>query len=380
MYGMAILIFVFLLLAFLLWMLLQTCPPLLLLFKRWDRYRFEIRAELIGKIENMRDIDVFVLSMRGRIISRCNHCDTDVQIQMFDVTDGVKRPLRIFCADPHMQKDASAEFFSQAHNNVIPARNVILTRWRSIIELKSETLRFPCRGQRRLLFITRICEMASGRKLVEAKTRVDYFVAVEEGYLDFRQRQERILTAGWIVAKQTAAQSIKPPQQQLLEQWLNRNAVHKSLSETIDPDLFAANDAIETLHKACHVLINQSDTAFRYELMILCLRIAEAGKPVGRAKQDWLRTLAATLEIASDRFRQMYQKYLPLDAQEDPDPAFILGIDDSLSSDELANRLTEEYRKWNSRVNHPDPQIRRQADEMLSYLTDVRGRLSVQTT
>ncbi len=245
MYGMAILIFVFLLLAFLLWMLLQTCPPLLLLFKRWDRYRFEIRAELIGKIENMRDIDVFVLSMRGRIISRCNHCDTDVQIQMFDVTDGVKRPLRIFCADPHMQKDASAEFFSQAHNNVIPARNVILTRWRSIIELKSETLRFPCRGQRRLLFITRICETASGRKLVEAKTRVDYFVAIEEGYLDFRQRQERILTAGWIVAKQTAAQSIKPPQQQLLEQWLNRNAVHKSLSGTIVPGQFAADDAMK---------------------------------------------------------------------------------------------------------------------------------------
>jgi len=54
-----------------------------------------------------------------------------------------------------------------------------------------------------------------------------------------------------------------------------------------------------------------------------------------------------------------------------------LGIDESLSPDQLAERLTAEYQKWNSRVNHPDPQVRKQADEMLSYLTAIRNKYPV---
>jgi hypothetical protein len=33
----------------------------------------------------------------------------------------------------------------------------------------------------------------------------------------------------------------------------------------------------------------------------------------------------------------------------------------------------------NSRVNHPDAKVRQQADKMLSYLTEVRSRLLVQS-
>jgi hypothetical protein len=75
----------------------------------------------------------------------------------------------------------------------------------------------------------------------------------------------------------------------------------------------------------------------------------------------------------------MYQKVIPLDAQENPDPMFVLGIDESLSPEQLAERLTEEYQKWNSRVNHPDPNVRKRADQMLSYLTAIRNRTPITT-
>jgi hypothetical protein len=368
-----------LLLMFLSWTLPQVYSPLLLVFRRWDRYRFEAQAELVGEIQDMQDIDTFEVSIRGRILSRCDNCDTDVQVEMFDAA-GPGGPLKILCVDPQMQKNASGEFFFQAHNDVIPGRNVILTRWRTVMKLSLESLRFPHRGQRRLLFIIRLCEKTSGRKMVEAQTCLDYFVNIKEGYLDFQQRQEKVLAAGWILARQTAGQSISPSQERLLEQWFYQAKSHKSLSEVFNPEQFIGDSSAEVLQKAGALLMEQSDAAFRYDLMMLCLRIAEADKPVRRPTQDWLRAVAVALDIAPDRFRAMYQKYLPLDAQDDPDPAFILGIDESLSPEQMAERLTEEYQKWNGRVNHPDPNVRKQADEMLSYLTAIRNRTPAQTT
>jgi hypothetical protein len=374
----AALILLFLLLAFLVWIGPQIRTALLSVCRRWDRYRFETRVELLGKADGPQEIDVFALSMRGRILAPYENCDTDVQVEILDTTDGTARPLRILCTAPQMQKSPSAEFLFQTHNGLIPGRNAILMRWRTVMELECNVLRFPRRGQRRLLFITRIHQKNSERKLACAKTVLNYFVTVKEGYLDFQEQMENILTAGWTLAQLAADHPPKPSQQYLLEQWLHQSTTHLSLSPDVDLEPFPG-DVSKASQKACDILLNQSDAAFRYELMELCLRIAEADKPVKRSTQDWLRKLAAALEIAPDRFREMYQKHLPLDAHEDPDPAFVLGIDETLSPDQLAERLTEEYQKWNGRVNHPDPAVRKRADEMLSYLTSIRNQMQLST-
>jgi hypothetical protein len=368
-----------LLLMFLSWTLPQLYPPLLLVFRQWDNYRFTARAEVVGQVQNMQDVDTFEVSILGRILSRCENCDTDVQVEMIDATE-LLRPLKILCVDPQMQKNASGEFFFQAHNDVIPGRNVILAKWRTVMKITLEKLRFPHRGQRRLLLTVRLCEKNTGRKMVEAQTVLDYFVNIGEGYLDFQQRQEKVLAAGWILARQTAGQSILPAQEQLLEKWFEKVKGNKVTFETFNPQQYVGNSPMDVLHKAGAVLAAQSDAAFRYDLMTLCLQIAEADKPVKHPTQDWLRAVGAMLEITPERFHEMYQKAVPLDAQENPDPAFILGIDETLSPEQLAERLTEEYQKWNGRVNHPDPNVRKQADQMLSYLTAIRNRTPAQTS
>jgi hypothetical protein len=368
-----------LLLMFLSWTLPQMCPSLLLVFRQWDKYRFTARAEVVGQVQNIQDVDTFEVSIIGRILSRTNYCDTNVQVEVIDATE-LLRPLKILCVDPQMQKNTSGEFFYQAHNDIIPGRNVILAKWRTIMKITLENLRFPHRGQRRLLFTVRLCEKESGRKMVEAQTVLDYFVNIREGYLDFQQRQEKVLAAGWILARQTAGQTTLPAQEQLLTQWFDKVKGNKVTFETFNPEQYVGDSPMDVLHKAGAVLAAQSDAAFRYDLMTLCLQIAEADKPVKPVTQDWLRAVGAMLEITPERFHEMYQKIVPLDAQENPDPAFILGIDETLSPEQLSERLTEEYQKWNSRVNHPDPNVRKRADEMLSYLTAIRNRTTVKSS
>lgn len=348
--------------------------------KGLDPYHFENRVELLGKSIEGVDIDVFGVAMRGRITTPCDSCDTNVSVEIMDITEGLLEPLRIFCTQPTMRRSEGMEFFFQTHNGIIPGRDAILPQWRMVLELGCDVLRFPKRGQRLLQFVTRISQVGTGRELAVAKTTLNYFVAASEGYLDFEKRIEKMLAGGYILAQQTAGDQPNATQQKLIESWLNECLNHSAANITIDiRKIIPSESPQKAIDKACEILVQQADASFRFGLVELCIKIAAEDQPVSRSRQDWLKSLSGRIEVPQDRFQAIYQKYLPLDAQENPDPACILGIDPTLPNEEILKRLTEEYRKWNSRVNHPDAKVRQQADKMLSYLTEVRSRLLAES-
>lgn len=348
--------------------------------KRLDPYHFENRVELLGKSIEGAEIDVLAVSMRGRITTPCDSCDTNVSVEISDITEGLLEPLRVLCTQSNMQRPEGMEFFFQTHNGIIPGRDAILPQWRTVLELGCDVLRFPKRGQRLLQFTTRISQVGTGRELVAARTTLNYFVAAAEGYLDFEKRLEQILAGGYILVHQSAGNQPNPDQQKLIENWLNECVNHSAANFTIDVHKIIPSETPEqAADKACEILLQRADTNFRFGLIEVCVKIAAAAQPVSRSLQDWLKNLSERLELPADRFQAIYQKYLPLDAQENPDPACVLGIDPTLPVEETLKRLTEEYRKWNSRVNHPDAKVRQQADKMLSYLTEVRSRLLAES-
>ncbi|MGH2270322.1 hypothetical protein ACQ9LF_00825 [Anaerohalosphaeraceae bacterium U12dextr] len=348
--------------------------------KRLDPYHFETQVELLGKCVDGTDMDVFTVAMRGRITTPCDACDTNVSVEITDITEGLLEPLRIFCTQPNMRRTEGMEFYFQTHNGIIPGRDAILPQWRTVLELRCDVLRFPKRGQRLLQFTTRISQVGTGRELAVAKTTLSYFVAAAEGYLDFEKRIEQLLASGYILLHQAAGNQPNSQQQTLIENWIHSCVNHATANFTIDVHKIIPSDTPEqAAEKACEILLQRADTNFRFGLMEICVKIAAAAQPVRRQLQDWLKRLSDHLELPPDRFQAIYQKYLPLEAQENPDPACVLGIDPTLPVDEILKRLTEEYRKWNSRVNHPDAKIRQQADKMLSYLTEVRTRLLTES-
>jgi 2C-methyl-D-erythritol 2,4-cyclodiphosphate synthase len=348
--------------------------------KGLDPYHFENRVELLGKSIDGAEIDVLAVGMRGRITTPCDSCDTNVSVEIMDITEGLLEPLRVLCTQPNMRRAEGMEFFFQTHNGIIPGRDAILPQWRTVLELSCDVLRFPKRGQRLLQFTTRISQVGTGRELAVAKTTLNYFVAAAEGYLDFEKRMEQILAGGYILAHQAAGNQPNPEQQKLIENWLNGCVNHAAANLTIDVHKVIPSETPEqAVDKACEILLQRADTNYRFGLIEVCVKIAAAAQPVSRPLQDWLKNLSERLELPADRFQAIYQKYLPLEAQENPDPACVLGIDPTLPVEETLKRLTEEYRKWNSRVNHPDAKVRQQADKMLSYLTEVRSRLLVQS-
>ncbi len=364
--------------------LIWTLPKLRFLtrgrLKGLDPYHFETHVELLSKSINGIDIDVFTVAMRGRITAPCDQCVTNVEVDLMDITGGIADPLPILCTDQTVQKSGDPKFHFQAYNGVIPGRDAILPQWRTVLEVGCDILRFPCRGQRTLRLTTRITQKDTGKELVSARTEFNYFVAAGEGYLDFQLRLEKMLAAGYILGQHTAGDPASSIQTEMLESWLNERLHTSSINLTIDVSrVISAPTPQAAAQKACDILLSQADAAFRQGLYELCVKIAAAVQPVSRDKQEWLRSLAERLELPQDRFRAIYQKYMPLEAQINPDPATILGIDPNLPDEDLQKRLTEEYRKWNARVNHPDAEVRKRADQMLSYLTELRSRMMAES-
>ena len=56
------------------------------------------------------------------------------------------------------------------------------------------------------------------------------------------------------------------------------------------------------------------------------------------------------------------------------DASQLFGLSSDMDEQSFRKRLNEEYRKWNARVTHPDEQIRRQADQILTLIAEIRSQ------
>ena len=70
----------------------------------------------------------------------------------------------------------------------------------------------------------------------------------------------------------------------------------------------------------------------------------------------------------------MAQKILLSSDCKIEDPSQLLGITEDMAGETFRKRLNEEYRKWNARVTHPDPQVRSQADQILTLIAEIRSQ------
>ena len=108
----------------------------------------------------------------------------------------------------------------------------------------------------------------------------------------------------------------------------------------------------------------------------LCLRIAGSASRISQSLLKTLRSIAEKLEIPKDRYESLVQKHLAGKVEQIEEPLALLGLSEEMSERQILEKLTAEYRKWNARVNNPDPVVRQQADQMLNLIAQCRSRLT----
>ena len=113
--------------------------------------------------------------------------------------------------------------------------------------------------------------------------------------------------------------------------------------------------------------------AQRYEILNFCLHVAGADGVAATEELDILARFAGWLAVDEDRFRAMVEKILPVGMHEVEDMEIVLGVRPEMSKEKARQRLNRQYRKWNARVTHFNPEIRTQAGHMLKLIAQTRN-------
>jgi len=209
----------------------------------------------------------------------------------------------------------------------------------------------------------------------------------EIGYVDLQENIERtkVLAVALAFVVSAADNKLYDCEIDLIKDWARdnildqseqsseeaRSKLDKALEKTID--FFNAGNTLNA-REICAEVVEIAPLAQRYDILELCLYVAQASGYVAAEELETLKSLANWLEVDSEKFRVMMEKVLPVEMHEVKDVEAILGIKSDMSKEKTRQHLNHEYSKWNSRVTNSDPEIQNQADQMLKLIAEARSQ------
>ncbi|MBL7215127.1 MAG: hypothetical protein ISS71_05570 [Phycisphaerae bacterium] len=351
-------------------------PVLLRCLSGVNRLRFTCKVQLlIDESRSVSEDKVFCVQMIGKIPTPRDRMDTNVCVELMDITNSRFQPDPVLSVDECYRSSGQADFHFVTHNGIIPKKNAVIIPWKTIVRIPAHQLRFARRGRRKLLFKVSILACENGEVLTSDQQAIEY-VFCRDGYQELGERKMDVLKASIELAAKWGVEesSFNNETKQTFLQWLNQEA------QTF-PAAMQLTEWVETLqtHHFCNdrqavdCLLAYAEQTDKLAAIELALRVFASNAVMTTEQFAGLSDVVRRLQIKKDRFLALCQKILLFSECRLQAPALLFGIDESMDEDTFRIRLNEEYRKWNARVTHPDEEIRRQADKMLSLIAELRS-------
>ena len=345
-----------------------------------------------AKLEEENNVyDAFSLEICGSINAPSDMCDTTLQISILDVTDGTAgaKVVQSRLAQWSSQNGPDPSAFSyRAGLGKLPHRVTTLSDWTVIAQIRFDWLLLPCKGKRRLLFTTSITSTDNNQQL--ARSQCEFTCENPAfGYMNLQENMERtnILAVALAFAVGAADNKLYDCEIELIKDWARDNILENSASDNDEHKLdkalektiafFRCGNKLDA-YKICDEIAGIAPVAQRYDILELCLYVAQSKDSVTGEELTLLKNMADWLEVDCERFRIMMEKVLPIEMHEVRDIETILGISSDMSREKVRKHLNKEYSKWNSRVTNSDPDIQSQADQMLKLIAEARSQYTTE--
>ena len=343
----------------------------------FDRFRFSCHAEQFSdETQPVRQDQYFRVQISGRIPTQQENVDTNVQIEVLDVTEGQSNAHQVLSTDEQYRDGENSDFYLIQHNGVVPEKNAVLARQVTVAQFPCHILRFACRGRRKLLFRATVIESASGKKLVSAQKTIEY-VYCSDGYREVHGRRLEVLGAcvelsAIVLGSASCSEGVR----ELWSEWIQQKAEMFIPADEAAKTVEAIQNRFSgiTMKHSSDIVLAYGKNTDRFFAIELALQTTALGGFVSKENLVKLFQAARMLEIQQDRFLSIAQKLLLSSQCQIEDPAQLLGITSDMDGDSFRKRLNDEYRKWNARVTHPDAQIRSQADRILTLIAEIRSQ------
>jgi hypothetical protein len=343
---------------------------------------FNCRARIGRQPDGDTWRSVLVVDICGTIRAPADGHGIDVQIELSDVTDGDGKPLAIRDRPKHGPLNGSAHFVHQCDMGRLCRRTTVLQDWTAVAQIPPAWFVLPRRGRRQLKYAVAIVSRETGERLAHAAC-IGVYENTETGYLDVEDdiQRAKTLTVGLAFSVGAASGLLLDPTVNVIAAWVKANFGSAGVSAGARLELDRALQKTATFFRRggtlnvpqiCREIAAIAPLIGRLDILDLCLRVAAAKGQVTAAELKLLKELSEQLEIDRGRLRAMAEKILPVEMHQTKDAEMILGVTSAMSKDEARHQLNREYAKWSSRFISSDPAIRRQADQMIQLIADVR--------
>jgi len=354
---------------------------------RLDLSVLNCRVKLTKQEQNNSDSDAFSVEICGSIHARRNVQTATLSISIVDVTEPKSQGEPVQALVKQWSASGgpdSSVFCYNAKLGRLPHQVTTISDWTSIALLRLDWLALPRKGKRELMFITSIFPAEGGEQLACARCYFAYHNR-DFGYLDLQENDQRAKTLAVTLAFAVSAADNKlyDCEVELIKNWARdnidlsgasnkeRRKLEKALNETIV--FFRDGNQLNNCD-ICREIVGIAPLAVRYDILNLCLYVAQANSSVTKEELSVLKDLANWLEIDTDKFREMVEKVLPVDMHEVLDVETILGVTSGMNKEKARRHLNKEYSKWSARVTSSDPEIQTQADQMLKLIAEARSQ------
>jgi len=372
-----------------------------------DMQILNCRVQLTKQKKDTSACDAFAVEICGSIHNPCPQTQTDtiLKISITDITDVVHQlhnknrfsPRHIFESEVLQDKampvhsnikkwqlQNSPVFCYKTDLGKLPNEVTTLSDWTVAARIRLDWLTFPRKGNRNLHFNVSVLSRNSGDELACARCTFIH-ENVECGYIDLQENIQRakILTVALAFTVSAADKKLYNCEIELIKNWVKENLdtagssdkvrhnFDKALNKTIN--FFQNGNQLNT-YKICREIVEIAPVANRYDILELCLYVAQAKGFAAAEELALLKDLAKWLEVDTERFHEMTERILPVNMHQVKDMEVILGVNPCMSREKTRQYLNKQFCKWNSRVTNSDPAIQDQADQMLKLIADARSQ------
>lgn len=206
----------------------------------------------------------------------------------------------------------------------------------------------------------------NNREVAKATIRLGMAMAISDGSID---SLESAALRGW--AKKHVATSSSPVAEKKIINQCLATAAQDAAAGTLGID-------------SCLVKLN--DIGSENSLLSaaeLCAEILGADGEVDRREIEMFNKILSQINISEEQGRLFLERQIAagsVKVSDSRDNAYeILGLTKSMSTAEVRQKLTQEFRKWNGRAGHSDAKLRSQAEKMLLLIGKARSELLVDS-
>ncbi|MHC4154998.1 MAG: tellurite resistance TerB family protein [Planctomycetota bacterium] len=341
------------------------------------------RVRLANEPTDQGYVDCFVLEICGTIHAPENTQNASIRIEITDITDSGQGGLPVRSRVKQWQQTDSPAFVYTADLGKLPNTENTLTDWMAVAKIQADWLLLPRTGKRNMLFGLAVLAGDNDVELAGAECIFDY-QNESPGYFDLHENFQRakMLAVPLAFAVSAVDGRLYESEIEVIGEWVagNMNAaqsseeaaaeLQKGLHKTVE--FFRQGHTLDN-EKICRDIAQLTPVAERYDILELCLYVAQANGRAAPEEVNLLNQLADWLEVDPERFRAMMQKVLPVNMHEVEDVQTILGVTADMGEEKTREQLNKEYRKWLARVTSSDPEIQSQADQMLNLIAEARS-------